>query len=300
VERVNEAPYGTSGISEGNVSDYRFVIEKTGALSFTDQTEVRFDLDEIAGIDGANANNVVVYSRGTEDTGTFSQRPTSYDADANELVAETGSFSEFVLASNTESLPIPVELARFDGAVTGERTVQLSWQTASETNNAGFQVQRRAGASDGGSKAADGWTDVKFVEGAGTTSEPQRYRLTDEVPFAADSVHYRLKQVDTDGTAHFTTPVTLAMGTPDQLTLRTPFPNPVRSQTTIRYAVPERQDVSLVLFDVMGRRVRTLTQSSQTGRHERRLDVSGLSSGLYLLRLRAGSSVQTQRVTVVK
>jgi len=290
VEKLDEPPLNTGDVSESNTSDYRFVIEADGGLSFDDQTEVRFDVGTLEGV--TDPSTVTVYSRSTEDTGTLTEiADVSYDSGANEIVAKTGSFSEFVLASNTQGLP--VELAGFDATLTGSQTVRLSWQTTSETNNAGFQVQRRqAGAGS--------WTEVDFVEGAGTTEEAQTYRFTDAVPFAADSMRYRLKQVDADGSTQLSDPVTVAMGPPDRLTLRAPFPNPVRGQATIRYAVPERQDVSLVLFDVLGRQVRTLTRSPQKGRHERQLDVSGLSSGAYILRLRGENSVETRRITVVK
>jgi glycosidase len=298
VEKLDEPPLNTSDISKSNVSEYRFVIESEGDLSFDDQTEVRFDVSTLGGI--SDASNVAVYSRPSEDTGSFSKLSTSYNSEANELVAKTGSFSEFVLASDSEALP--VELAGFEAALTEAQTVRLSWQTAGETNNAGFQVQRRVVRSaEAGSRAGAGeWTDVDFVGGAGTTDEAQTYRFTDEVPFEADSVRYRLKQVDTDGSARLTDAVSVRLGTPDRLTLRAPFPNPVRGQATIRYAVPERQDVSLELFDVMGRRVRTLTRSPQEGRHERQLDASGLSSGMYILRLRGTDRVETRRITVVK
>jgi glycosidase len=289
VEKFERGPFRPQGISEANVSAYRYTIEAGGNLSLGSETEVRLDVSTLDGVD--NPDNVTVYSRPTPNQGSFSELTTSYDESTNELVAETGSFSEFVLASNSE--PLPVEMAGFETTFTDERTVELSWKTASETNNAGFQVERRGeGTGD--------WTNVSFVEGAGTTTAPQTYRLTDTVPFAADSVRYRLTQVDADGTTEVADEVTVAVSPPEQLTLRAPAPNPVRQRATVQFAVPERQDVSLVLFDVLGRRVRTLTQGVKAGRHERQLDVSGLSSGLYVLRLRAGSSVQTQRVTVVK
>lgn len=90
-------------------------------------------------------------------------------------MGETGSFSELVFASNSEDNPLPVELVGFD-ATPEEEKVQLTWETASETNNSGFAVQYT-------SPAANGWTELGFVESAAageTTTEVQSYRFTTE------------------------------------------------------------------------------------------------------------------------
>jgi hypothetical protein len=184
-------------------------------------------------------------------------------------------------------------MAGFDAVQTGS-SVELTWQTASETNNAGFQVQRKSG------QAGAEWTQIGFREGAGTTETAQSYRFTDSnPPFEADALTYRLKQVDLDGSASFSAPVTLRQ-TVDQVTLRAPFPNPTSGRATVQFAVPERQDVSLRLYDVLGRRVTTLVDGSREGRQQAQFDTSDLSSGAYFLRLEAGGQVRTRRVRVVR
>ena len=116
----------------------------------------------------------------------------SRDATANTAtLGGIESLSRWTLGS--ESAPLPVELAAFEGAET-DRGVELTWQTTAETNNAGFEIER-----SGGERA--GWTQVGFVGGAGTSAEPQRYSFTDaDLPYAADTLEYRLRQVDADGT----------------------------------------------------------------------------------------------------
>jgi hypothetical protein len=191
--------------------------------------------------------------------------------------------------------PLPVELAAFDADVTDDRTVQLQWQTTSETGNSGFRVQR--------SVSGTSWSTLGRVEGAGTTDEPQSYRFTDpSVPYASDSLQYRLAQVDVDGTVNFSDPVTVRFGNPDGLELLGSFPNPARSQATVRFAVPEQTtgDVHLALYDLLGRQVKTIPAAEASGRVEQTLDVSDLPSGTYLLRLSAGGQTQTQQVTIVR
>jgi hypothetical protein len=206
---------------------------------------------------------------------------------------ETSTFTDAFLSD--ASTPLPVELASFDADVTDDRTVQLQWQTTSETGNSGFRVQR----SDGGSS----WTTLGRVEGAGTTDEPQSYRFADaNTPYAADSLQYRLAQVDVDGTVNFSDPVTVRFGNPNGLELLGSFPNPARSQATVRFAVPEQTtgDVQLELYDLLGRQVKTIPAAEASGRVEQTLDVSNLPSGTYLLRLSAGGQTQTQQVTIVR
>ena len=78
------------------------------------------------------------------------------------------------------------------------------------------------------------------------------------------------------------------------------YPNPAQSRATVRYALPERQEVSLTLYDVLGRQVRTLVRGEQAGRHKRRVDVGNLASGVYFLRLRTEGQTRTQKLTVVR
>jgi hypothetical protein len=88
---------------------------------------------------------------------------------------------------------------------------------------------------------------------------------------------------------------------PDQFALETSVPNPVRTQATIRYALPEASDVTLTVYDVMGREVTRLVQSAKAaGIHEVQYDTSALPSGTYLYRLRAGAFTQTKRMVVVR
>ncbi len=213
-------------------------------------------------------------------------------------------FSNLPLSKSASALP--VEMASFEGRAT-EGGVRLRWKTASEQNNAGFRVERRArergGVGERGQVGAGAWIKVGFVEGSGTTSEARSYRFADEdLPYAADTVAYRLKQVDTDGSTALTDPVTIARSGPNGLELLGTAPNPVRHRATIRYAIPEGTDgnVTIRLYDVLGRQVRTLSADAAPGRHDRTLDVDGLSSGVYVVRLTAGGQTKTRKLTVVQ
>jgi hypothetical protein len=295
--RYGDSPSGTDGIDQSNVSSYRVVIAG-GGVSF-DSANLQFAVSEFGGIN--QPGDVTVYSRPQPGDGTFESLPTSIDDNGtpgdisdDTLSATTGSFSELVFASNSD--PLPVEMAGFD-ARTESDAVRLTWQTTSEDNNAGFEVQRRA------TEEADTWEEVGFVDSkadGGTANEPLSYRFEDTgLPYAADTLEYRLRQVDLDGTEELTDPVAVGRSA-SELQLKQTFPNPTSRQATVQFAVPDRREVSLRLYDTLGRQVRTLTDGNLEGRQEMQVDLSGLSSGTYFLRLDAEGQTETQQVTVVR
>ena len=217
----------------------------------------------------------------------------SRDASANTVtLGGIESLSRWTLGS--ESAPLPVELAAFEGAET-DRGVELTWQTTAETNNAGFEIERSGGEGDG-------WTQVGFVGGAGTSAEPQRYSFTDaDLPYAADTLEYRLRQVDVDGSATVLAERAVEVGGPEQFALHGSFPNPFQGQTTIRYELPEEREVTIAVYDTRGRKVRTLLQGeAQRGRQETTFAAEALASGVYFVRMRAGDFSATRKVVLVR
>ena len=208
-------------------------------------------------------------------------------------------FSRWTLGS--QASPLPVELAQFDGTPTGDEAVTLRWTTASEQNNAGFRIERARADANGQTGA---WTEVGSVEGGGTTATPQSYQFQDDdLPYAADRLTYRLKQVDTDGTTSVSDPVTVERRAVERVQLLGTYPNPARAQATVRFALPDAidaQNVTLRLYDVLGRQVRTVATEATPGRHTLRLNTDRLTNGVYVLRLKVSDTARTQRLTIVK
>jgi hypothetical protein len=186
---------------------------------------------------------------------------------------------------------LPVELAAFDATVQGT-DVRLTWTTAAETNNAGFTVEHRP-------PDAEAWTDVQFVEGRGTVDDPQQYAHTVEGLEPGEHT-FRLRQEDLDGTTTLTQPVTATVRLDGSYAL-TVGPNPLRRQGTVALRVRARQPVVVALYDVLGRRVKTLHDGGlDPGKTQLSLDATGLSSGQYLLRVRGNQFTTTRRITVVR
>ena len=108
--------------------------------------------------------------------------------------------------------------------------------------------------------------------------------------------------IDADGTASYSDPTIIERKPTGDLRLLAPAPNPVRTQTQVRFSLPEDtgSEVQLKLYDVMGRELRTIQVPAEKGRHKRRLDVQNLTSGIYFLRLAAEGQFKTRKVTVVR
>ena len=200
--------------------------------------------------------------------------------------------------------PLPVELTGFTATRSGE-SVTLQWTTASETNNAGFEVQRAEGATDtaGTTDATDenvSWTTLAFVEGAGTTDQPQSYAFTADVPVGTH--RFRLRQVDTGGTESFSEPVEVDVTLDKAYQLSQAYPNPMRSQATLDLTVQEAQPVTATVYDLLGRRVETVHRGNVAANTptELRVSADGLSSGTYFVRVEGESFTATRRLTVVR
>ncbi len=89
--------------------------------------------------------------------------------------------------------------------------------------------------------------------------------------------------------------------TPKEFALKQNSPNPFSGRTTIRYDLPEEATVGIAVYDLLGRRVRSLDLGrKQAGEHEATLSARDLSTGTYFLKLKAGDKVDTQSIQIVR
>jgi hypothetical protein len=88
---------------------------------------------------------------------------------------------------------------------------------------------------------------------------------------------------------------------PVEFELHQNYPNPFNPTTTIRYALPQRSDVTLTVVNTLGQQVATLVnESEEAGYHEVRFDGNGLASAVYFYRFRAGDFAQTRKCSLVR
>jgi mannose/cellobiose epimerase-like protein (N-acyl-D-glucosamine 2-epimerase family) len=212
-----------------------------------------------------------------------------------------GIGGNFVVEYETTAHPVPIQLASFTARHRGQRQVLLEWTTLSEINNYGFEVMKASG-----SPSIFVTIPRSFVPGHGTTIVPHSYSFTDTAA-SNGRWYYRLKQIDFDGSVHFThsisvdVPTTVRELVPEKFALEQNYPNPFNPTTEVRYQMSEISNVSLTVCDVLGRQVATLVNGRlEPGTYAAKFDASNLSSGVYYYQLRAGGFVETKRMIVLR
>ena len=164
---------------------------------------------------------------------------------------------------------LAVELTTVKAKAVNNTTV-LTWQTASEKDNAGFTIERSADATN--------FTAIGNVKGNGTTNATSDYTFTDATPLTGIN-YYRLRQADFNGKESFSKVVSVAFGK-NVLVLRNTL-----VQNTLEVVVSEAEKGSLSIFNVSGQLVFSATvQGTQV------LDVSSLTAGMYIVRTQTGEA----------
>ncbi len=188
-----------------------------------------------------------------------------------------------------ELVPLPVEMTSFSATTSGNSVI-LTWTTATEVNNRGFDVERNASGS---------WESVGFVAGTGTSTAPKAYSFRDE-NVAGSMVQYRLKQTDFDGSFSYSNTIEVEL-TPSVFTLEQNFPNPFNPVTVVRYALPVAGNVTLSVYNTLGEKVAELVNGLMpAGNHEAKFDASKLNSGLYIYEIKAGSFSSSRKMLLIK
>lgn len=193
---------------------------------------------------------------------------------------------------NTTVYALPVELASFSSSVNGNN-VALSWNTVSEENNSGFEIERNSFGA--------GWTKIGFVNGKGTTNSPHNYSFTDNA-ISSGRYSYRLKQIDYNGNyKYYDLQNEVVIGVPDKFALMQNYPNPFNPATVISYQLPFDGFVSLKIFDMSGREVSQLVNEVKTaGYYTVSFDAKNLSSGTYFYKLTTDKFSDVKKMVVVK
>ncbi len=215
-------------------------------------------------------------------------------------VHPSGGTSALVLT--VSDVTLPVQLVAFSARVLAAQSVRLDWKTISEINNYGFFVQRKSSGQLTWDEPAG-----SFIAGHGTTNAPHDYSFIDQHA-PSGSLHYRLRQVDLDGTSHFSEPIAVNTTTsveqqvPKEFSLKQNYPNPFNPSTEIVFSVEQNGPAALLVYNLIGQQVATLfNQSALAGQYYTiRFDASTYPSGIYFYRLNSGGKVATRRMTLLK
>lgn len=194
-------------------------------------------------------------------------------------------FSNFYLGGNSSFNPLPVELSSFV-ATTIKNEVILDWVTGHELNNNMFEVQRAVKNSE----IIGDYTTVGIVKSKGNSNTSQEYKYSDK-NLSVGNYAYRLKQIDYNGNfEYFILNSQVIIGQPNGFSVSQNYPNPFNPSTIINYEMPFDGLVKLVVFDNLGREVKTLVNGNvNAGYYKTEFNATGLPSGVYFYRINASS-----------
>jgi hypothetical protein len=240
-------------------------------------------------------------SGGSIGNGALSGEPIA--AVTTDIDGETRLNPPYMGADENVANPLPVELTSFAGTARG-KSVQLNWATATEKNNAGFEVERKQSdvhVVNGATKVAT-WEEVAFVRGNGTSNAQHQYAYTDQAQGGV-TYQYRLKQFDQNGSFKYSSQVEVHVGlAPEEYGMSQNYPNPFNPTTNIRFAVKTQQHVSLKVYNTVGQLVRVLFSDNAEADvlYTVNFDASALASGIYFSVLETKDAPVVKKMQLVK
>ena len=207
-----------------------------------------------------------------------------------------GGATSTLYHASASNVPLPVELIGFSARTFSDR-IRLEWETASELNSSGYEVERAAGTAD--------WSRIGFVRGSGSVDYPVQYHFDDVEPFSAtmpfpsNTLRYRLRQVDRDGSIEYSPIVSVQIGATLASGVHHTYPNPASTgeNVFVSFTLDAESVAHLTVFDMFGRPVRSIVEETlQTGSHTRVMGTQGLPPGTYMVQLRTDACSSTRAV----
>lgn len=185
---------------------------------------------------------------------------------------------------------VPVELISFTYRIVNGK-ITLSWVTATELNNMGFEIQR--------SLDNNIFVTVGFVEGKGNSTINQYYSFADEsIP---GKIYYRLKQIDFNGSYNYSQVIEVDGVTVSTIQLEQNYPNPFNPNTTIKYQLGNDDFVNLKVFNSLGEQVAELVNQLQKGgSHQLIFEAKDLPSGIYVYQLSSGNYTESKKMILLR
>lgn len=213
-----------------------------------------------------------------------------------------GRLNVFNAAQLVSNPIVPVELVSFI-VIPSSNGFLLEWETATETNNFGFEIERLR-------ETNSNWEKIAFIAGHGTTTEPNNYSFIDN-NLSGGKYFFRLKQIDYDGSFSYSGVVEADVSVPREFSLEQNYPNPFNPATTIRFTIPEvasgfsLSKVTLKIYDVLGNEVATLiNEQKDPGFYEINFNASSgnhqIGSGVYFYTLKAGSRFASKKMILLR
>jgi hypothetical protein len=213
--------------------------------------------------------------------GTFTPSGTGPFVGTISNITNTGKY----VIGNAGALPIT--LGDFSGRMVDQHSVKIEWATISEQSTYGFYIQRRG-------EHEPLYTDVSsFIGGAGTTLNEQKTYSWIDTGAAVGAYYYRLRTIDLNGDVEYSFPIRINIvlsvkdRVPISFKLNQNYPNPFNPSTKITFDLPERGNVTLKIYNIIGQEVAVVLDGNQynAGSYSQPFNAGAFASGVYYYRL---------------
>jgi Secretion system C-terminal sorting domain len=204
-------------------------------------------------------------------------------------ISNSFALAGLFILPNISSCVFPVEYLYLN-ATPQESSIMLNWETATEVNNAGFEVNR----------SIDGinFENVGFVQGAGNSSSPTPYNYDDRDVISNQRYFYRLRQVDFNGGEAISNTVEAILLKGQDYVVGGFFPNPSNGNVNLWMSLNADVDFALEVYNALGQIVHTEARDINSGYNKLDFDFSKLSSGSYIAHVKLGSEVVIRKLVI--
>lgn len=201
-------------------------------------------------------------------------------------------FSEFWIHGSSSSSALPVQMIFFQADAINNAYIHLTWATAIEINNSGFDVER----------SVDGqtWTKLGFVEGHGNATSQNNYSYDDMNVAPGVVYYYRLKQIDNDGNFEYTDIVTSRINGEATFSVKDFIPNPTMDATNLVITAVKDQEITVTFYNIVGQKVLESNNLVNKGPNQLTFNLGKLAAGTYTAVVSAANEVYTKKVVLTK
>ncbi len=231
----------------------------------------------------------------TKCTESFDIRGSGYSRKLNKTNGSPGTIDIGAYEYKWGEDPVPVELSAFS-VNNFNNSVVLMWQTATEINNYGFDIERSLILES----EPVNYKKIGFTSGNGNSNRTIDYEYMDR-DLTPGKYAYRLKQIDTDGKFTYSNGIEIEVGNINNFNVSQNYPNPFNPNTNINFNLPYSGFVTLVVYDILGNEITTLiNEELSAGNYTKNFDATNLSSGVYFYKLNAGKFSETKKMMLVR
>ncbi len=265
-------------------------------------------------------NTAITGSKGTNGNEAYFSNGSSFDNDDAGNWVASQSHTPGAVNPGQDDSSLPIELISFNGRYESGR-VLLHWVTASEMDNAGFEIYRATG-KETIYRLISSYRNNTSLQGAGNSPQPREYSYADGTVLPGKTYWYKLADVSSDGQRTFHREISVLVpearnrvlrvseNIPGSFLLYPNYPNPFNPSTTIQFDLPFTENriypVTLEIYNPIGERVRTL-YSGELAAGSYRIVWDGTNeygqiqpTGVYFYRLQAGHLTSVQKMLLMR